>query len=89
MVNEQQYSTAMLAALTANINRAEGTEPLSPSSFLKYPAAEVNLIDDISLDVLGISLNLVPSSRLAENVLSMREKMMSTFIWRSERFLYI
>lgn len=78
----------MLAALTANINRAENTESISPNSFLRYPAAEGELIEGMSIESIVISLNMVPSSKLAANFLEMRDKLMSTYIWVSDRFLY-
>jgi hypothetical protein len=87
-INENQYATAMLAALTANINRAENTEPIHHTSFLKYPAAEVPLISGLSCRAIAVSLNIVPPTKLAENMLGEREALIGNYIWLSDRWLY-
>lgn len=77
----------MLTALTANINRAEKTEPISHNAFLRYPAADVQIIPGLSADAAAISLSLVPPKQLAMAFLELRERVAATYIWRSDQWL--
>lgn len=77
----------MLAALTANINRAEKTEPIGHHHFLRYPSADLSLIEGVTAESVSVSLSLVPSKQLAVNMLGMRDKLVATYIWQSDYWL--
>lgn len=78
----------MMAALTANINRAEKSEPVNYTCFLRYPAADTKLIPGIDADSAGVSLSVVPTQELAENMLSMRDRLAASYIWNSQQWLW-
>jgi hypothetical protein len=78
----------MLASLTANINRAEGVDPIKHSMFLRYPAAEGDLVEGMCPEAIAITLSLIPSSQMAELLLGIREMLTSTYLWETNRFLY-
>jgi hypothetical protein len=87
-VNENQYSTAMLASLTANINRAEGIEPLKHNMFLRYPSADEDLVHGMCPEAIAIFLSLVPTTKMAEIMLAVRDVLTATYIWESDRWMY-
>ncbi len=78
----------MLSALTANINRAEKTEPISHTCFLRYPAADTPTIPGLDSDSAAVSLSVVPTQELANNMLNMREKLSATYLWESNQWLF-
>jgi hypothetical protein len=78
----------MLASLTANINRAEGVEPIKHNMFLKYPSADEELVDALCPEAIVIILSLVPTTKMAEILLGIREVLTATYIWESDRWVY-
>jgi hypothetical protein len=78
----------MLAAITINMNRRESDEPVSHHSFLPFPAAAVKVIQGMSPLSLAISTKIVPSQSLAPILVPMREQLISSYYWASDRWLY-
>ena len=78
----------MLACLTANINRAEKTEPIKHSIFLKYPSADVEVVERLCPEAVVVCLSVVPTSEMAELLLGIRDVLVATYVWEGDRFLY-
>jgi hypothetical protein len=78
----------MLACLTANINRAEKTEPIKHTVFLKYPTADLDVIERLCPEAASICLSIVPTTEMAEILLHIREELVASYVWSSDRCLY-
>jgi hypothetical protein len=78
----------MLAAVTVNMNRKEGDEPISYDAFLPYPAADQKLIEGLSPLALAISSKVIPSQNLAPILVPMKQQIISSYYWLSNRWVY-
>jgi hypothetical protein len=78
----------MLASLTANINRAEGVEPIKHNMFLRYPSADEELVDRLCPEAISIILSIVPTTKMAEILVGIREILIATYVWESDRWVY-
>lgn len=87
-LNRLQHSTAMLAAVTVNMNRKENDEPVSYDAFLPYPAADTDIIQGMSPLALAITSKIIPSQNLAPILIPMKQQIISSYYWLSYRWMY-
>lgn len=78
----------MLAAVTVNLNRKEGDEPISYDAFLPYPAAEQKVIEGLSPLALAILSKVIPSQNLASILIPMKQQIISTYYWKIYHWIY-
>jgi hypothetical protein len=78
----------MLGAITFNINRGESVEPINYKAFLRYPSVETADIDDMSEIAIAITSSIIPPMRLLPIWESEREKLISSYYWISDLWMY-
>jgi hypothetical protein len=78
----------MLAAVTVNMNRDKGSEPTSYDAFLPFPAADQKMIEGMSPLALAITSKIIPSQNLAPILVPMKQQLVCTYYWVSNRWIY-
>jgi hypothetical protein len=81
-------STAMLGALTLNIHRKSGAEPVDYSSFVPFPAATKGRLIGLDSKTIVQLLKIVPSGQLASLIEPMKNELMAEYYWSGEDWLY-
>jgi hypothetical protein len=78
----------MLGAVTLNLNRQEGSEPVNYDVFLPYPAADQSVIEGLSPLALAIMSKVIPSQNLAPILIPMKQQIISSYYWLSYRWMF-